>query len=193
MNQAAGKLGTDLSWGWVGITGALLMILGAAVVAASTFATLALSWLLGLGLIVGGLMQLFHTRRFGELSHPAIQFLVGALSLVAGVLVLRSPLVGAEGITLVIAFYLLFGGVTKSVFALEGSGMPGRGGVIFSAVISAVLGLGLLAIFPISSIIVPGALVGVDFFFYGISLIVVASHLRRAGASTGTYKLRRVA
>jgi uncharacterized membrane protein HdeD (DUF308 family) len=184
----------DHVWEWTASTGILLMVLGGLIVGAATVATIAVSWLMGFCLVAGGIAQLFHTYRFTSYQNPIIRYLIAAVSVIAGVVVLRSPLVGAVGITLALAVYLFFSAVTKAALAFEADEMPGRGWLILSSVVSFFLGICLFVTFPITSWVIPGTLLGVDFIFYGLSMLVLARRVRRGKvAFESATKLRRVA
>lgn len=183
----------DHTWALTALMGVLLMILGAVVIGASTVATIAISWLMGLCLILGGVAQLFHTYRFRGLHSPVIRFLIAAVSVIAGVVILKSPIVGAVGITLALAIYLFFSAVTKAALAFEGNPATGRGWLIFSSLVSFFLGVCLFTTFPLTSWVIPGTLLGVDLIFYGLSITVMAGRVRRGELSFETTKLRRIA
>jgi uncharacterized membrane protein HdeD (DUF308 family) len=183
----------DHVWVWTALMGVLLVILGAAIIAAATVSTIAVSWLMGLCLIVGGIAQFFHTYRFTDLHSPAIRFLVAAVSIIAGLVILKSPIVGATGITLGLAVYLFFSGATKAALAFDGSRASGRGWLVMSAVVSFFLGICLFVTFPITSLVIPGTLLGVDLIFYGLSLTLIARSFRRGEVSFESAKIRRVA
>jgi uncharacterized membrane protein HdeD (DUF308 family) len=183
----------DRIWIWTGLMGLLLMLLGVIVITASTVATMAVSWFLGLCLIVGGVAQLFHTYRFPRLNSPVIRFLLATFSIIAGAVILKSPIVGAVGMTLALAIYLFFSAVVKAVLAFEGNSVSGRSWLILSSIISFFLGICLFVTFPLTSWVIPGTLLGVDLVFYGLSILVTARRFRRGEISFEATKLRRVA
>ncbi len=146
----------DYAWGWAACLGVFLMALGAGVIALATYATIAISLIMGVALILGGIAQLFHTFGFNKRRRPVIQFLMSALSVIAGVILLRSPVVGALGITLILAFYLFFVGATKLALAFAWPRARGHGWMILSSIVSLFLGVCVFATFPITSLVIPG-------------------------------------
>jgi len=183
----------DHVWAWTTLMGVLFMALGCAVIAASAIATIAISWFVGLCLILGGFAQLFHTYRFPRLHSPTTRFIIAAISVIVGVILLRSPIVGAIGITLSLAIYLLFSAVTKAALAYEGSQLTGRSWLILSSIVSFLLGVSLFVTLPFTSLVIPGTLLGVDFIFYGVSITAIAGHFRNDLLSLETTKIRRIA
>ena len=159
---------------WSVAIGILLVIIGIFSISLPIVTTLSISWLLGIGFIASGLAQVIHifTREKdrGRLS----RFLLSALSIIAGVLVLRNLLVGAMAITLSVAFYFLASAVGRGLLLYEWGSFKGRGWLIFSSAISFFLGVYLILNFPVASIYIPGLFFGVDLVFYGFSLIAFA-------------------
>ena len=153
------------------LIGIFLVLLGLLAVGLPVVTTLSIAWLLGVGFIASGLAQLFHVfsreGARGRLSH----FLLSALSMIAGIVVLRNPLVGAMAITLFVAFYFLASAVGRWLLLYEWGSFKGRGWLVFSSLISFVLGAYLIVNFPVYSLFIPGLFFGVDIVFYGFSLI----------------------
>jgi uncharacterized membrane protein HdeD (DUF308 family) len=178
---------------WTALLGAFIVLLGMATIAVSDMATLAVSWVVGIALIGGGIAQLFHASRFFKTSSAMIRFLIAAFTIIAGGLILKTPMVGAIAITLVLALYLIFAAVAKLVLAYEVPHTHSKGTLIFSSIISLFLGCCLLFTFPLSSLFIPGTIVGVDLIFYGMSIAVASVYLKSGNTNAGPTHIRRVA
>lgn len=181
------------SWeGLVGL-GALLVILGSIALFAPVMTTMGLSVMMGVLFLASGIAQLAHAFRYIREKGKFTRFLLAGLSLVAGVMVLRNPVVGAVAITTVTAIYLLVSAVGRGILAFEIKPETGWGSLLFSAVISFVLGAYLLASFPTLSLVVPGIFFGVDLVVFGISLVAFAMNVRRLGKRIDQLQDRRAA
>lgn len=180
------------SWEWPAVFGILLIVLGAIIISVPVFVSIGISWLMGLAFVVGGVGQLIHAFRFARSPGWAGRFLMASLSIVAGIILFRSPILGDIGITLILAFYLLTSAIARGVIAVEATRITGRGWLIFSAFVSFGLGLYLLATFPVSSLIIPGTLLGIDLVFYGISLVAISGSFRRERLFIEPTEFRRV-
>lgn len=122
--------------GWSVAIGVLLVLIGIFSIGLPIVTTLSLSWFLGLAFIASGIAQLLQffsrAREPGRIS----RFLLSALSLIAGVVVLRNLAVGAMAITLSVAFYFLASAVGRGVLLYEWGRFKGRGWLVLSSVIS---------------------------------------------------------
>lgn len=163
---------------WPVFYGITLVILGLVVMAAAGSFTIGIAWLMGIAFVFSGLVQVVHAFQLLHTRGRAGRFLLAALSLIGGVIMLRNPLVGAEGITLLLTFYLLFGGIAKGFMDYELGKTYGRSWLICSSVVSVLLGGWLIATLPVSSLFIPGTLLGVDLFFQGFSLAFYSSAYR---------------
>jgi uncharacterized membrane protein HdeD (DUF308 family) len=170
---------TSLRWGLPVFFGAFLVMLGVVAIAIPIATTVGISWALGLLLVVSGAAQLIQAFRFPSTRGWVSRFLLATISIVAGIIVVRNPIAGAIGMTLALGFYLLVNAVGRGLLALEFKEISGRGWLVFSSLISFCLGVYVIATFPISSLIVPGTLFGVDLIFYGFSTVTLARGLHK--------------
>ena len=169
------------------------MVLGGGVIGVSIIATLEIALLLGIALIISGAAQLFHISRFTRAWGWGSRLLLAAISIVAGVVILRNPMVGALAMTLAMASYFLLAAVGRAVLALEASEAKGRTWLILSALVSFVLGLYLIGTLPVSSLYIPGTLLGIDLIFYGASLTALSANRRDETLSLEPHQTRKVA
>ena len=170
-------------WGLPTVLGLLLIVLGGFAIAVPFIATLEISWLMGTLFIISGVTQLFHTFQFDPMRSRVGRLLLAALSVVAGVLVLRNPITGAFAITLVMAFYFLAASVGRAALAFELGRGTGKGWLAFSSVISLFLGIYLLSTLLVSSLTIPVIFLGVDLIFYGVALITLGVGAKHYGLS----------
>jgi uncharacterized membrane protein HdeD (DUF308 family) len=158
------------SWGWFLVLGILLTVLGVACIAFEVSATFATVFVFGWLLLIGGVVALVHafaTRTWGGFF---LYLLVALFRGFTGYLLVRYPLMGAESLTLVLASFLMVGGLFRAI----GSGMakfPRWGWAVFSGVISTILGIMLLAQMPISAVWFIGFAIGVDLIVDGVAAL----------------------
>jgi uncharacterized membrane protein HdeD (DUF308 family) len=165
------------NWGWFLAFGVALVALGTAAVARAVVATvvsmLFFGWLLLFAAGIEVAQTIMVGRWAGMFSH-----LVGAVLFgVFGLLIVWRPLVTAEILTLLMgAFFLvtgLFHIVAPAMIAL-----PDWGWHVLNGIITLVLGVLVLAQWPVSGLWVIGLFVGIELIFYGIAWIALALDLR---------------
>jgi uncharacterized membrane protein HdeD (DUF308 family) len=162
------------SWGWVLGIGILLMVIGAACIVGDVTATFTTVIVFGWLLMIGGvlaLIQAFQTRTWSGFFLYLLSALFRGFN---GYLLIRYPLTGAGGLTLILASFFIVGGVFRAI----GVGVmqfPRWGWSIFSGLVSTALGIMLIAQMPISSIWFIGFAIGVDLIVDGSSLIAFAT------------------
>jgi uncharacterized membrane protein HdeD (DUF308 family) len=166
------------SWGWFLVLGIALAVLGLCCVAFAVTATFATVFAFGWLLLISAVFQLVHAFRTGTWSGALLNLLGALFRGFTGFLLIRYPLMGAEALTVVLASFLIVTGVFRAI----ASGMvklPRWGWGVFSGVITAVLGLILLAQMPISGVWFIGFAIGVDSIFDGIATIAFAAAVHR--------------
>ncbi len=158
------------SWGWFLTLGILLMILGAICIAGDITATFTTVLVFGWVLLISGIVTLVHAFQTRNWSGFFLYLLSAVFRGFTGYLLIRYPLAGAESLTLILASFFVVSGVFRAV----GAGMikfPRWGWAVFSAIVTVVLGIMLLAQMPVSSIWFIGFAIGVDLIFDGASLV----------------------
>ena len=165
---------------WVGflVLGILLIVLGTFLIVAPWIGTLATVWLLSVLLIVSGVAQFvgaFWVRRW---SGFFLSLLAGVLYVAIGVLIFDRPVAAAEGLTLVIAAFLVVGGVFRIAAALSMRFESWLWSLI-SGVIALLLGVLIWRQWPEASLWVIGLFVGIEVLFNGWTWVMLALGLRR--------------
>ena len=171
---AAGIEEIRSSWGWYLTLGILFMLLGAVCVIGDVSATFATVLVFGWMLLISGVFGLVHAFR----THNGQGFLLSLLGALlrgfTGYLLIRHPLAGAATLTLILASFLIVGGLFRGI----GAGMlkfPHWGWSVFSGIVSLGLGIMLLVQLPVSSVWFIGFAIGLDLIFDGASLIAFAT------------------
>jgi len=165
--------GKQSNWflGW----GIVLVVLGALAISAATFTTLLTIVLLGTVILLAGIIILLDTFIYwtGKWSGFALHFMMGLLYLGVGALMLTTPVLTSESITLLLGiFYVLVGASrTTSAVAMQ---LPRWKWALFNGIITLLLGILILSAWPASSLFIIGLFVGIDIFFCGWTFIMMS-------------------
>jgi uncharacterized membrane protein HdeD (DUF308 family) len=174
----AGIEGIHKSWGWFLVLGIALVVLGICCAAFNVTATVAGVAAFGWLLLISAVFQLVHAFQTGTWSGTLFNLLSALFRGLTGFLLIRYPVMGAEALTVVLALFFIVSGLFRAI----ASGivkLPRWGWVVFSGVITAVLGFIPLAQMPISGIWFIGFAIGIDMIFDGIATIVFAAAIHR--------------
>lgn len=162
------------SWAWFFVSGVFLVILGVACISkaqtATTFSIMALGWILAISGITW-LVSAFQAWTWGGFF---IYLLNAVLRCVTGYLLIRHPDAGASAVTMVLAVLFVAGGVFR-VSAASAIQFPRWGWTVFAGIVSCVLGISLLVLWPTASSYFVGLAVGIDLLLDGGALIGFAS------------------
>jgi uncharacterized membrane protein HdeD (DUF308 family) len=171
---AAGIEEVRKSWGWFFIAGIGLMVLGAGCVVkaqtATTFSILVLGWVLAISAVVW-LVNAFQAWTWGGFFVYVLNALIRG---VTGYLLIRHPDAGAAAVTMVLAVLFIVGGLFR-VAAASAIQFPRWGWTAFSGVVSAVLGISILLVWPLASTYFIGMAIGIDLILDGGALLGFAS------------------
>lgn len=161
------------------ISGIVMIVAGVLAVAAPFVAGASLTMMLGAMLLVGGLAQCFLAFKAGAFGRGLLVFLIGALTVVAGVLTLKEPIAALASLTLLLAAYFVVAGIVETFGAFSARPEEGWGWLLFSGVVSVVLGVMLWRQFPFSGAWAVGTLVGVRLIFAGFALFSIGGVVRK--------------
>lgn len=167
----AGDVGS--LWGWFVAFGAILIILGLVAIVYPLAASVTMSKLLGVILIIGGIAQgisgIVSRRWKGFFLH----LLAAALYIIIGSLFLSNPDVTLATLTLMLGIYLVVAGAIKVIGALLLMRESGWGWMLFAGVVDFILGALIWANWPSTASWVIGLLVGINIFLTGWSMLMI--------------------
>lgn len=165
------------TWGWFLVLGVVLVLLGMMALGWSVLTTLVSVVIFGWFLLLGGVLSVvnaFLRRRWGGFF---LELFAGILYAVFGLMVVGNPAVSAVALTLLIAVFLMIGGLFRILTALTVR-FHHWIWVLLNGVISLLLGLMIWNQWPVSGLWVIGLFIGIDLIFYGWSLIMLAMTVR---------------
>ncbi len=166
------------NWIWFLILGVLLVLLGGTLLGSPVIASLATAKVIGAMMVVGGLLECVGSFWCQKWSGFFGLLLSGILSVVVGLMFLRNPAGGLAVLTLLIAAFLMVGGIFKVVSAFQVKYESWIWPVV-SGVIDLALGLMIWGGWPASSLVIIGVFVGISLIFHGVSWIMLGMALKR--------------
>ena len=168
-------------WGWVVGFGVLSVILGLLALEQLVTATITSVYVIGIFMIVTGGTEIalgFGSQSWGRFF---LWIVAGLLYVIAGAIAFAQPVIAAAFFTLMLGAGFLATGLVRLWLGFE---MPAgsRGWAVLSALVTAVLGVLILAGWPGNSLYLLGLLLGIDLVFYGVGWIGFGLTLRRHAA-----------
>ena len=160
--------------------GVLFLVLGIAAIAFPWTAALSLDLAIGALLVVAGAAQILQSLSGPRGTSFLPSLALGILALIIGALMLFFPLAGAITLASLVMFFLLLTGTVKTLFAFQVRPVSGWGWILTSGLLS--LALGLLILFQFTATNVPwilGLLLGVDFLFTGVWILMLVASAKR--------------
>ena len=165
------------NWGWFLAFGIALVLLGVLAIVRSVAATVVSMLFFGWLLLFAAGIEVVQAIMVGKWAGLFQHWLSAALFGVLGALIIWRPMVTAEILTLLIgAFFLVAGAfqlITQFVISL-----PEWGWHALNGLITFVLGILILAQWPVSGLWVIGLFLGIELVFYGAAWVAVALRLR---------------
>jgi len=158
---------------WAAITafGVLLVVLGAAALFFSLIATIVTVTLNGILFQIAGGAEIgigIHSREWGRF----FLWVIGGLAyLAAGVLCIVNPVLASAALTLLLGAGLIAAGVVRAFLASQLPADHPRALVFLAAAVTILLGLIIVARWPLDSVYVLGTLLGVDLLFHGVGWV----------------------
>jgi uncharacterized membrane protein HdeD (DUF308 family) len=167
-------------WRMLLAIGAASIVLGTLMVMAAPITTLVVVVALG-ALVVGGgviqFMEAFTVHGWSRVGHMLLALLYAFI----GASIIAHPATAALSLTVLAGVLLIAGGAMRIYGALSRRA-PHREWVVFSGILSALLGGLVLWSWPVSGFQLIGTFVGVDLLFHGWSTVLWASAARSAPA-----------
>ena len=166
------------NWGWYLAFGIALSLLGVAAMVRSVAATVVTMLFFGWLLLISAAIEVAQAFMVGAWAGFLLHSLSAVLFGVIGLLLIRSPVLGAEVATLLMAAFFLIGGLFRLIGSLTISLAHWNWQVALDGAIAFVLGILILARWPASGLWVIGFFVGLDLLLYGGIWISLALSLR---------------
>jgi uncharacterized membrane protein HdeD (DUF308 family) len=165
------------NWGWFLAFGLGLVLLGILAIVRSVAATVVSMLFFGWLLLFAAGIEVVQAIMVGKWAGLFQHWLSAALFGVLGALIIWRPLVTAEILTLLIGAFFLVAGAFQLITPFVIS-LPEWGWHALNGLITFVLGILILAQWPVSGLWVIGLFLGIELVFYGAAWVAVALRLR---------------
>jgi uncharacterized membrane protein HdeD (DUF308 family) len=160
--------------GWSALLGMGLILIGLLAILLPHATAVAIEILVGSILVLGGIVQAVHALQARKWTGAAFGLVWSALYLVAGLVLLTSPLQELVAFTLVLATLFVIEGVTRVVFAMRLPTGYKRGWFLLDGVVGVLLGSLIWANWPSDASWIIGLFVGFRLVFAGWTMVMVA-------------------
>ena len=166
------------SWWVLLIYGLVAIGFGVMAITSPVSAAIGLAWAMGLMALIEGAISLFALFGRTPISKGWLA-LYGVASVVFGLLALLNPVATASVLVLLLAAWLIVGGLHRIVFAIRvRQQIEGEWLLILSGVLAIVLGV-LFAANPLAGMAVTSLWIGIGALVYGVLQVMAAFKLRR--------------
>ena len=160
------------------IVGILMLICGFLAIGSPFVAGMSVTVVVGIMLIIGGISECFLAFKAGAFGKGLLIFVVGALTVVAGFYLFNQPVAGLAAITLFLAAYFVVTGISELIGAFQIRPAEGWGVMLFSGIITLLLGIMIWRQFPVSGAWAVGVLFGIKLIVSGWALIFIGRGVR---------------
>jgi uncharacterized membrane protein HdeD (DUF308 family) len=174
-------------WGWIVALGIVYVVAGFVALGSIVTATVASVFVVGVMMIVSGVAELINAFQIKSWGKFLIWAMLGVLYIIAGFVTFENPLFAALLLTLMLGASLAASGVVRIILAFNMKREMPWIGVALSGVITLLLGLLILARWPINSVYILGLFLGIDLIMAGAGWIGLGFGLHRDPASLRTH------
>lgn len=163
------------------VMGVLMAVFGLLAIGSPAVAGEMVVQVIGAVVLIVGILQVVAGFRTEGFKQKMPHLMLGVLLFFCGLCLLSEPLLGMAYITLLMAIFFLVEGVMKILAAFSYRPASGWLYMLASGVLAMVLGVLIGNGWPASTGWVIGLFVGVDLMITGISMVALASAVRRSG------------
>ena len=167
-------------WGWIVALGVVYLIVGFIALGSVVMATVASVLVVGVMMIIAGVAEVFSAFQIKSWGKFLLWAVLGVLYIIAGFVTFENPLLAAALLTLILGASLVASGIMRIILAFSMKRETPWILVLLSAVITLLLGLLILAHWPVSSLYILGLFLGIDLIMAGAGWIGLGLGLRRA-------------
>jgi uncharacterized membrane protein HdeD (DUF308 family) len=168
-------------WGWILALGIVYVIAGLVALGSVVMATVASVLIVGVMMIVAGIAEIINAFQCKGWGRFLIWVLLGALYIVAGFITFENPLFAAAILTLLLGASLVASGIMRIILAFSMKREQPWIWVLLSSIVTLLLGLSILAHWPVSSVYILGIFLGIDLVMAGAGWIGLSLALHRRG------------
>jgi uncharacterized membrane protein HdeD (DUF308 family) len=163
------------------IMGVLTIVFGILAISMPWVAGQSILLLVGILVMGGGVTRMIWAFKAGSLGKGILAFLIGVLTLLAGVAIIAHPLMSSAVLTILLAFYFFIDGLSEllAAFAMPG-GQEGKGWLMFAGAITILLGFAIWSGIPLAGTVAIGVLLGIRLLLAGMTMLTLGSAAKKA-------------
>jgi uncharacterized membrane protein HdeD (DUF308 family) len=192
-NLGQGVEALRAKWGWIVALGIIYLLVGVLALYSVVTATVASVFVVGIMMLIAGVAEVVNAFQLKSWGKFFLWVILGVLYIVAGFVTFENPLLVAALLTLVLGAALVASGIMRIILAFNMKEGTQWIAVVFSGIVTLLLGVIILAHWPVSSLYILGLFLGIDLVFagvgwigFGISLKGLADEAnQRAGREAG--------
>ena len=152
------------------VIGFILVPLGLLSMLAPTFSGIAVTLLVGCLLALSGAIQAYFA-----IKARTWRFLIGLPALIAGIFMIAAPDIGLQTLTIVLVIFFLVTGISHIVLAFKMRSSDGWLWLLFDGVIALILGIFIIAEWPVSGLWAVGIMVGIRLILQGWAFMAMGT------------------
>lgn len=161
-------------WVWLLLLGIVLLVLGVVGLGMTMALTMLSVRLFGILLLIGGISQFFHTFVAKGWKSIILSLLIAVMYEVGGIAIIRNPLATSAGLTILLAISLVCVGILRIGIAIQHRGFATWILPLISGIVSILLGVVIMAEWPVSGLVIIGLFIAVELVINGISCVAIA-------------------
>ncbi|UYN96797.1 MAG: HdeD family acid-resistance protein [Enhydrobacter sp.] len=181
-NLAEGIRALRDKWRWIVAFGVVALIAGVIALGSVALATASAVLIVGVMMLMAGAAEIvaaFSVKTWGRFF---LWLLLGVLYVGAGIVCILDPFAAATILTLLLGIALIVSGLLRIFLATQMKHGTPWGWVVFSGILTFLLGLIIVAKWPVSSFFTLGIFLGIDLIFIGATWITMGLALKRRAA-----------
>ncbi len=168
------------------VFGIIAIILGILCLLAPGLTGISALTIMGLLVLAAGIVRMIWAFQAGSFGKGLLMFAIGGLTLLCGIALVANPLFVSGILTVMLAVYFIFDGISEIVGWIRLRPRSGWGWMLFGGIVSVLLGIMIWAQFPLSGVWAMGILLGVKLFFVGLIMVMGGSAVRSMANRLGT-------
>ncbi len=175
-----GQAAMNRSWHWLLGLGILFMLLGLIGISQAVGVTLISILFLGFMIMIAGVAQLVDVFKSTRWKASSWHALVGFFYILAGGLVIFDPILASTIVTLLLAWVFIIIGVIRLIMGISlKSSMKGWFFFFLNGLAAIILGILIIAQWPLSGLWVIGLLISIELIISGWTYVFMAFAIRR--------------
>jgi uncharacterized membrane protein HdeD (DUF308 family) len=166
-------------WGWIVAFGVISLIAGVIALGSVVMATESAVFIVGIMMLIVGVAEIFAAFSVRGWGRFFLWLILGALYVFGGYICLQNPFQAAALLTLMLGIALIVGGLVRIFLATQMKHGTPWGWVVFSGILSVLLGAMIVAHWPASSFYTLGIFLGIDLIFIGAGWVSMGLALKK--------------